>query len=890
MKTTVAEILKRQLLRKWRRAKICVSCALICAAPLSLLSAYGADLKLEPKSELKSELKPDMKPELKYASESALKSKLNSGLKYDSPAAILHELRRFRQMGSALYIAAHPDDENTELLAFLARGRNYRTAYLSLTRGDGGQNVLGSDLGAKLGVARTQELIAARQIDGAQQFFSRAVDFGFSKNYIETLNVWDKKAVLSDVVRVIRQFRPDILITRFSPSPGGTHGHHTASAVLAMEAFKLAGDSSAFPEHGLPPWQPKRILWNTSIWQKDKIAPGNILKIDAGGKDLVSGESFTELAEFSRGMHKTQGFDSFKMPGGKASPRIESFQLLDGAPTSADIMDGVDTSWHRVEGGEAIAKMSDEVISHFDMNDPAASLPALLKLRSQLAQLPKSSSLNSVIEEKRAQLDRIVQACLGLEVTTTTTAAQGDVVPGEPITLHHSAVLHAKLPSHITVQLTGVRYPAVQKTIDQKFVFKSNQPHTWQAVETLPATALLAHPWWLRVDGTAGMFEVGDPNLIGSAENAPSFPIEEMFEIAGQPFVVHDHLVQIKTIAGAQLSRPLDIIAPVSLQCSVETLVFTPGTSKTIEVEITAARANTKGALQLQAPAEWKISPASQAFSLDKVGASAKYTFTVSAPAHPSSAQLVASADINGVQYKSKREEVNYSHIPTQVLHAPSTVRAVCLDLNTRGQTVGFIPGAGELLPENLQQMGYTVKVLDDNDLTEEKLHGLDAIVLGVRAFNVRKNIDAVMPQLFEYVKSGGTVIVQYNRPDKMNTDKLAPYSLHISSGRVTDEKSIVTFLAPESPVLNSPNKITSTDFDGWVQERGLYFADRWDKNFTPILSCSDSGEEPLKGGLLVAQYGKGHFVYTGLSFFRQLPAGVPGAYRLLANMIALSK
>lgn len=838
---------------------------------------------------MKPDMQPELKSELKSALESALKSKLNSGLKYDSPSSILHELRRFRQMGSALYIAAHPDDENTELLAYLARGRNYRTAYLSLTRGDGGQNVLGSDLGAKLGVARTQELIAARQIDGAQQFFSRAVDFGFSKNYIETLNVWDKKAVLSDVVRVIRQFRPDILITRFSPSPGGTHGHHTASAVLAMEAFKLAGDSNAFPEHGLPPWQPKRILWNTSVWQKDKIAPGNILKIDAGGKDLVSGESFTELAEFSRGMHKTQGFDSFKMPGGKASPRLESFQLLDGAPASGDIMDGVDTSWHRVEGGEAIARMSDAVISHFDMNDPAASLPALLKLRSQLAQLPQSASLNSVIEEKRAHLDRIVQACLGLEVTTT--IAQGDVVPGEAITLHHSAALHANLPSHVTVHLTGVRYPAVQKNIDQKFVFKSNQTHTWEDVETLPATALLAHPWWLRVDGTAGMFEVGDPNLIGSAENAPSYPIEVIFEIAGQPFVVHDHLVQIKTnAAGAKLSRPLDIIAPVSLQCSIETLVFTPGTSKTIEVEITAARANTKGALQLEAPAEWKVSPASQAFNLDKVGASAKYTFTVSAPTHPGSAHLVASADINGVQYKSKREEVNYPHIPTQVLHAPSIVRAVCLELNTRGQTVGFIPGAGELLPENLQQMGYTVKVLDDSDLTEEKMRGLDAIVLGVRALNVRKNIDAGMPQLFEYVKNGGTVIVQYNRPDKMNTETLAPYSLHISSGRVSDEKSAVTFLAPENPVLNSPNKITSADFDGWVQERGLYFADRWGQNFTPIIACSDSGEEPLKGGLLVAQYGKGHFVYTGLSFFRQLPAGVPGAYRLLANMIALSK
>ncbi|CAN5226730.1 PIG-L family deacetylase [soil metagenome] len=886
----VAEIFNWQRHRKWRRVNLCaVTCALICAASFSFNSASSADVKSSTEIRTDTEIKTDTELKSTALVRPTAGMKAAAGMKFDSPITILHELKRFRQMGSALYIAAHPDDENTELLAYLALGRNYRTAYLSLTRGDGGQNVLGSDLGAKLGVARTQELLAARKIDGAQQFFSRAVDFGFSKNYVETLNVWDKKAVLSDIVRIIRQFRPDILITRFSPKPGGTHGHHTASTVLAMEAFKLAGDPKAFPELGLPPWQPKRIMWNTSIWQRDKISPGDLLKIDAGGKDLVTGQSFTELAEFSRGMHKTQGFDQFKMPGANNPARIESFQLLDGASASSDIMDGVDTSWHRVQGGDHIAKLSDEIVSQFDLKDVSASLPDLLKLRSQLAKLPHSETLEAVVEEKKAQLDRIILACLGLEVETT--IAQSDVVPGEPITLHHSAVVHAKLPSHVAVRLKAVRYPSIKKEVEQNVDLKTNQIHKWEAVETLPINSLLAHPWWLRVEGSAGMFEVGDPKLIGTAENSPAFPIEALFEISGQPFIVHDQPVQVETsTAGVRKFRPLDIIAPVSLQCSVETLVFTPGTSKTIAVEITAARANSRGTLKLEGPSDWKVSPASQALDLDKVGVSAKYTFTVSAPTQASAAKLVAIADINGVQYKSRREEVNYAHIPTQVLHAPSAVRAVSLDLITRGQAVGFLPGAGELLPENLQQMGYTVKVLDEADLTEAKLRGLDAIILGVRALNVRKNIDAAMPQLFEYVKGGGTVITQYNRPDKMTTDKIAPYSMHISSGRVTDEKSTVTFLAPESPVLNIPNKITSADFDGWVQERGLYFADKWDKNFVPIIACSDAGEEPLKGGLLVAQYGKGHFVYTGLSLFRQLPAGVPGAYRLLANMIALSK
>ena len=286
-------------------------------------------------------------------------------MKLDSPSAILHELESFRQMGSVLYIAAHPDDENTELLAYLARGRDYRTAYLSLTRGDGGQNVLGPEFGEKLGVARTQELLAARQIDGAQQFFSRAIDFGFSKSSSETLSIWNKQEVLSDIVRVIREFRPDVLITRFSPIPGGTHGHHTASATLAMEAFKLAGDPKAFPEQGLAPWQPKRIFWNVGRFQLDKVS-GAPLKIDAGGKDPVSGRGLHRHCSKSRSMHKTQGFDKFQFPGAHGGERLESFVLLDGAPADKDILEGVDTTWNRVAGGEEIGKAADELIAHFN--------------------------------------------------------------------------------------------------------------------------------------------------------------------------------------------------------------------------------------------------------------------------------------------------------------------------------------------------------------------------------------------------------------------------------------------------------------------------------------------------------------------------------------------
>jgi LmbE family N-acetylglucosaminyl deacetylase len=802
-------------------------------------------------------------------------------MKYDSPLAILHELESFRQLGSALYIAAHPDDENTELLAYLARGRKYRTAYMSLTRGDGGQNVLGPEFGDKLGVARTQELLAARKIDGAHQFFSRAIDFGFSKDYKATLNVWNKQEVLSDIVRVIRQFHPDVLITRFSPSPGGTHGHHTASTILAMEAFKLAGDPKAFPEQNLPPWQPKRILWNVSRFQKDKNDGSNITKMDADGKDSVSGESYVALAERSRAMHKTQGFDTFKMPGGN-EPRVELFQLLDGPPPTKDIMDDVDTSWNRVPGGEPIGKAADEIIAHFNQQDVAASVPALLKLRSQLAAL---SPHDPVVTEKRELLDRILQACLGLEVETS--ISQFSVVPGESMKLHHSATIHSKVP----VRWTAVRYPQLPKSEAVKDgSLSATQSHSFDSIETLPTKALLSQPYWLRAEGTPGMVRVDDARLIGSAENASSFPIEDVFEVDGQTLVIPDEPVQITTVAGVKIRRRLDVIAPVWLRFISDVALLAPGGSHDVEVEVTASRSNASGTLQLEAPANWKISPAKQSFHIAKAGEHALFKFTVTAPSQLGPAKIIATADMHGQRYQNKREEITYPHIPPQLLQPLASMKVVCLNLATRGHTIGYLPGAGDSIALNMQEMGYHVRVLDDAHLTVEQLHDLDAVVIGVRAFNVRAQIEKEIPILFSYVENGGTVIAQYNVTDKLKSTKLAPYELHLSRDRVTDENAKITFLAPDSPVLNTPNKITSADFDGWVQERGLYFPDKWDDHFTPILECSDPGEAPLKGGLLVAKYGKGHFVYTGLAFFRQLPAGVPGAYRLFANLISLDK
>lgn len=801
---------------------------------------------------------------------------LNAQAQTNSAPAILQELKSFRQMGSVLYIAAHPDDENTLLIAYLARGRDYRTAYLSLTRGDGGQNVLGPQFGEELGVARTQELLAARRLDGGRQFFTRAVDFGFSKDYRETLRIWDRQQVLSDVVRVIREFRPDVVINRFSTQPGGTHGHHTASAVLGLEAFKLAGDPKAFPEQNLPPWQPKRIFVNGRGGGEGGI------RMEISGNDPVTGLTFNELAARSRAMHKTQGFDNFRGFGGGNGPRTESFRLLAGEPATNDIMDGIDTSWNRVPGGAEISKLADIVIADFNPQNPSASVPSLLKLRALVAALPQK---DSVVEEKSKQLDHILQSCLGLEVETT--IPNSEVVPGETMKLQHSVVVH----SSISVRWVAIQYPGVRQEFSPTINLQPGETSLYDASQTLPTSTSLTQPYWLREEHPPGTFVVDDPTLIGRPENPPAFPVQYLFEVGGQILMVPDEPVQITTnFAGHEIRRKLDVIPPVSLKFGSEVALFAPGKSHPLEVEVTAWRPNLSGTLQLETPSGWTVSPEKIPFALGAVSDKKSFTFKVTAPAQLDSAKIIASAEINGVRYRNAREEISYPHIPRQLLQPPASLKVISLDLATRGKKVGYLPGAGDTVADSIRQMGYDVTLLNGDDLTTNKLKDFDAVVIGVRAFNVRTDLVSHLPALFDFIETGGNLIEQYNRPNGLKTDRLAPFDLHLSDQRVTDETAPMTFLAPEHPVLNTPNKITSADFDGWIQERGIYFPNEWDDHFTPIFACNDPGEAPLKGSLLVAQYGKGWFVYTGLDFFRELPAGVPGAYRLFANLISLGK
>ena len=808
---------------------------------------------------------------------------------------ILQELRAFRELGSVLYVAAHPDDENTQLITYLARGRGYRTGYLSLTRGDGGQNESGPEFGEKLGLARTWELLAARQLDGGHQFFTRALDFGYSKDVNETLRIWDRQQVLADVVRVIRQFRPDVVITRFSPTPSSTHGHHTASSVLALEAFKLAGDPTAFPEQlapssGLTPWQPKRILHNNTPYNSQLNANSPLyakaLKLEVAGTDPGSGEAFGAIANRSRAMHITQGFGSLATAQVRSS-RLETFELLAGDRAATDLLDGVDVSWSRYPGGAVVGTLIDTTIADFNPADPTASVAALLTLRERLAAWPT----DPVLTAKRTQLDHLLQACLGLVIETI--SPQAEVTPGEILALAHRATLRS---GGATVRWVSIRYPSLNTELAVGTTLAVGATLTREAQPTLPKSTPPSQPYWLRAEGTAGMSVVADAELIGRPVNPPAFPVEFVFEIAGQTLSVSDEPIQIVAPASAaQARRPLAVVAPVALAFADEVALLAPNSHQPTVIEVTAARANTAGTLRLELPAGWQAAPATHPFHLKNAGDKIQLTFTLTAPAHPATASIRAVAELDGLTYDQQRIAIRYPHLPVLLLQPTARLQVVALDLAIRGRKVGYLPGAGDNTSAALQQMGYAVTLLTGADLTPEKLHDLDAVVIGVRAFNERTDLAAHLSGLFAYSKAGGTVIAQYNRPNGLKTPTLAPYALSIMgdapSFRVTDENAVVTFLAPNHPALTTPNRLGPADFTGWVQERGAYFPSTWDETkFTALLAMHDPGAAPLTSSILVAPYGQGYFVYTSLAFFRQLPAGVPGAYRLFANLVSLKQ
>ncbi|MFE8424115.1 PIG-L family deacetylase [Tenacibaculum sp. ZH5_bin.1] len=798
---------------------------------------------------------------------------------------IYEKVQKLNFLGSALYIAAHPDDENTRLIAYLSNHEKARTGYLSLTRGDGGQNLIGPEMRELLGVIRTQELLAARNVDGGEQRFSRANDFGYSKHPDETLKIWDKDKVLADVVWAIRTFKPDVIINRFNHrTPGTTHGHHTSSAMLSVEAFDLANDKSKYPEQlkYTDTWRPNRLFFNTSWWfygseeAFEKADKSNMLSFDIGTYYPLKGLSNNEVAAIASSQHLCQGFGRLTTRGSQT----EYVEFLKGEfpKDKKDIFSGINTTWNRVDGGGEIGDILYDVEQNFDFVNPSKHLPDLLKAYKKVRQL-KNTHWRTI---KTKELNEIIKACAGLYLEAS--AESSSSIPSSTINVNFEALNR----SFISMELSSITILPEGKNIKKELDLAPNSKQNFKSKINITKDVSYSSPYWLATQWDLGMYKVNDQKLIGNPESLRPIQIQYNIIIEDQPIaftipVVHRYAKRDK----GEIYEPFEVLPKVTTKLLNKVLVFSSEKSQKVTVEIRSGAKNTNGIVTLKAPKGWKVTPNEAKFSIDQKGDIQLIDFMVTPTQNESEGVLKAIAKVEGKSYDKELIEINYSHIPKQSVLLPSQAKVVRMDIKKNGTRIGYIQGSGDAIPESLQQIGYEVTELNVNEINGN-LEQFDAVVVGIRAYNTIKELQFKQKYLLEYVKNGGNLIVQYNT--NRGVDVQAPYELQLSRDRVTDEHSKVTLLAKEHSILNYPNKITEADFDGWVQERGLYFPNKWSKEYTSILSMYDKGESVKKGSLLVAKYGKGNYIYTGLSFFRELPAGVSGAYKLFANLLSVKE
>lgn len=808
----------------------------------------------------------------------------------DKPTAseIYEDLQKLNFLGSVLYVAAHPDDENTTAISYFANTVKARTAYLSLTRGDGGQNIIGPELRELLGVIRTQELLAARATDGGEQRFTRANDFGYSKHPDETLAIWNKDEVLGDVVWAIREFKPDVIINRFDHrSPGSTHGHHTSSAMLAVEAFDLAGDASKYKDQlsYTETWKPSRQFFNTSWWfygsrEKFKEADkSNLVKVDVGTYYPSLGLSNTEISSLSRSQHKSQGFGNT----GSRGTSDTYFELLRGEmPTNNDVFQGINTTWTRVKGGKAIQQILDNVLATYDFTAPEKSVPALAKAYA-LVQKLEDKHWKAI---KSTEIEDIIIAATGLYLEAK--ADTGYATVGSDVKLTIEAINR----SSQSVMIKSAVVTSSSQNIVSNQALSNNDRFNTEASVTVDDSFKDTSAYWLREEGTLGMYRVDDRSMIGKPETPQQNTVRFNLMIAGVPISVEKPIIyKYNDRVKGEVYEPFEVVPPVSSKVDSKVIIFATAESKKIPVTVTAHKANLSGRLFLDRPAGWNVSPDSYPVNIEGKNTTQEYIFTVTPPAGDSEGEITPRVTTGGKDYDKELVTIDYSHIPLQSLFLPNKAKVVRLDIERKGNYIGYIQGAGDAVPDNLAQIGYQVAVIEPESITPELLSQFDAIVVGIRAYNVVDEMQIKQPLLLDYVKNGGTMIAQYNTSGRWGDTKIgAPYEMKLSRDRVTDENSEVRILAKNHPLMNFPNKLTQKDFQGWTQERGLYFPNEWADEYTPILSMNDKGETAKDGSLLVAEYGEGHYIYTGLSFFRELPAGVSGAYKLFANMLSIGE
>jgi LmbE family N-acetylglucosaminyl deacetylase len=793
-----------------------------------------------------------------------------------SGSEIYHQIKKLNVLGNVLYLAAHPDDENTRFISYCANEKLLNTGYLSLTRGDGGQNLIGTEIREELGIIRTQELLSARRVDGGQQFFTRANDFGYSKTPEETLKIWDKEKILSDVVWVIRNFRPDLIVCRFPINGKGGHGHHTSSALLAMEAFDLAADSLAFKEQlkHVSIWQPKRVVVNTGRWWNNNISdndPG-VVSLDIGGYNDLLGTSYNELAALSRSMHKTQGFGST----GKRGEFLEFFEYLKGDTASNELFESLDFSWARTSKSVAIQSLTNDIIRNFSINTPSQSIPRLLKLRTAISKLEDQYWK----EIKMKEVEDLILQCSGLYIEMTTLSSKKS---SEDSVSFNLEIINR---SNIKMKLKSIS--CKNFNFHKKFSksLKENQKNILKNKTIVPAKLPISQPYWLEKPSSLGAYNVDSLQLIGRAENNPSAEFLISVEV-GDATIDYRRPLIFKwndPVKGEQ-NKNWIVCPKVTANIDQKVMIFSNESAQKILVTVVAHSANQKGDINIIHPQGWKVEGPTE-YSLKTVDQELVLEYFISPNKNANSGVL--KVQINGVDAHAMNTIV-YDHITEQRWFPKSELQLVHLNLNTVPKKIGYLMGAGDLVDQHLKILKYDINQISTKDLTLKDLKNYDVVITGVRFFNVEEKAPYIANLLLKYVSQGGNLIVQYNTSYRLKTKNFYPYPLQISRDRVTQEDAQVTFLNDSHPVMNFPNKLTKNDFNNWVQERGLYFPNAWSKDYQPIFSWNDFNEEPKKGSLLIAKYGKGYYTYTGISFFRQLPAGVSGAYKLLVNIISLN-
>ena len=787
-------------------------------------------------------------------------------------------LKRLNTLGTVLYIAAHPDDENTAFLTYFNYAEHLRTGYLSLTRGDGGQNLIGDEQGDLLGVIRTQELLQARNIDGAEQFFSRAVDFGYSKTPDETLEKWGNEQILSDVVWVIRKFRPDVIVTRFPTSGLGTHGHHTSSALLADEAFNLAGDPNAFADQlkSVQPWQVKRMFWNawTPALTSMGINPDTLIKINFGEYNNLLGRSYTEISAESRTMHKSQGFGS----SGRRENLYNYFLPVEGEPAKNNLFEGIDLSWNRVQGSEKVSKLLKQAEEEFDFENPAKIVLILTDAYQELQKLDDKYW----VDIKSAELLTVIKSCAGIWAEAVTD--ENFLSPGSEIKVH--AGFLARSDVQMTLKSIYIDYQQSDSTLNSKLI--KGEMISVERNISIPQDATYSQPYWLEEGNHKDIYIVEDQNLIGLPKT--DYPLYAKFEteINGTEidFRIPVFYRNNDPVKGEVYKR-VEIVPEAVVNFDKSLYLVKNNEEKEISVFVRSIKGKLSGTVKLFTEKGWSISPSDYNFSFSDKGQEQEFKFRIDSTDNNPSAIINAELEIEGKKLSKSLVIIDYPHIQPQMVLPNVEAKILKLDLQKNAvNKIAYVMGSGDKIPDLLRDLGFSVDVYTKEPLTAELLQNYDVVITGIRAYNTYQRLSTDQKNLLNFVENGGTLIVQYNTLGDLIADP-SPYFLKISRDRVTEEDSPVSILNKNHPVMKYPYQISEEDFIEWVQERGLYFPDEWDEKFIPLLEMNDAGEPPKDGSLLVTNYGKGIFIYTGISFFRQLPAGVDGAYRLFINLLS---